>query len=81
MGALTELEEHGADVAAREQVDVIAAAGSVPAGFPSLPTRVNAGRVSAWLRPPGAGADGARPFPRRRRARAWRAAVRPGQRP
>jgi hypothetical protein len=38
MGALTALEEHGADVSARQQVDVIAAAGSVPAGFPSLPT-------------------------------------------
>ena len=43
MGALTELEEHGADICAREQVEVIAAAGSVPAGFPALPTRVNAG--------------------------------------
>ena len=41
MGALTELEQHGADVSAREQVDVIAAAGSVPAGFPSLPTQVS----------------------------------------
>jgi hypothetical protein len=43
MGALTELQEHGADVAARQQVDVIAAAGSVPSGFPSLPTQVNLG--------------------------------------
>ena len=43
MGALTALEEHGADVADREQVDVITAAGLAPAGFPSLPTRVNAG--------------------------------------
>ena len=43
MGALTELQEHGADVAARQQVDVIAAAGSVPAGFPSLPTQVSLG--------------------------------------
>ena len=42
MGALTALEEHGADVADREQVDVITAAGLAPAGFPSLPTRVNA---------------------------------------
>lgn len=42
MGALTALEEHGADVADREQVDVIMAAGSASAGFPSLPTRVNA---------------------------------------
>ena len=43
MGALTELEQHGADVSARQQVDVIAAAGSGPAGFPSLPTRVSLG--------------------------------------
>jgi len=42
MGALTALEEHGADVADREQVDVITAVGLAPAGFPSLPTRVNA---------------------------------------
>ena len=42
MGALTALEEHGADVADREQADVITAAGLAPAGFPSLPTRVNA---------------------------------------
>ena len=41
MGALTALEEHGADVAGREQVDVITATGA-RAGFPSLPTRVNA---------------------------------------
>ncbi len=41
MGALTELEQHGADVSARQEVDVIAAAGSVPAGFPALPTQVN----------------------------------------
>jgi hypothetical protein len=43
MGALTELQEHGADVAARQQVDVLAAAGSVPTGFPSLPTQVSLG--------------------------------------
>ena len=43
MGALTELEQHGADVSARQQVDVIAAAGSVPSGFPSLPTQVSLG--------------------------------------
>ena len=43
MGALTELEQHGADVSARQRVDVIAAAGSVPAGFPSLPTQVSLG--------------------------------------
>ena len=41
MGALTELEQHGADVSARQQVDVVAAAGSVPSGFPSLPTQVS----------------------------------------
>jgi hypothetical protein len=43
MGALTELEQHGADVSARQQVDVVAAARSVPSGFPSLPTRVSLG--------------------------------------
>jgi hypothetical protein len=42
MGALTALEEHGADMSDREQVDVIPAAGSAPAGFPSLSARVNA---------------------------------------
>jgi hypothetical protein len=42
MGARTALEEHGADVSDRGQVQVITAAGSAPAGFPSLPTRVNA---------------------------------------
>ena len=42
MGALTALEEHGADVSDREQVDVNTAAGLAPVGFPSLPTRVNA---------------------------------------
>ena len=42
MGALTALEEHGADISAREQVEVITAAGLAVAGFPSLPTRVNA---------------------------------------
>jgi hypothetical protein len=42
MGALTALEEHGADVSDREQVEVIPAAGLAAAGFPSLPTRVNA---------------------------------------
>ena len=43
MGALTELEQHGADVAARQQVDVIAAAGAAPSGFPSLPAQVSLG--------------------------------------
>jgi hypothetical protein len=37
MGALTELEQHGADVGDHEQVDVLAAARSVPTAFPSLP--------------------------------------------
>ncbi len=43
MGALTELEQHGADVAARQQVDVIVAAGAAAAGFPSLPAQVSPG--------------------------------------
>ncbi len=42
MGALKELREHGADVGARDQVDVEAAARSAPAGFPSLPAWVKA---------------------------------------
>jgi hypothetical protein len=42
-GALMELEQHGADVSARDEVEVVRAAGAVPAGFPSLPARVNAG--------------------------------------
>jgi hypothetical protein len=42
IGALRALEEHGADVSGREQVNVTAVAGAAPAGFPSLPTRVNA---------------------------------------
>ena len=38
MGALKELQEHGADVGARDQVDVeTAAEPGAPAGFPSLP--------------------------------------------
>lgn len=41
MGALTALEQHGADVSARQQVEVIPAAGSAPAGFPDLPVREN----------------------------------------
>ena len=43
MGALTELQEHGAAGDVRQQVDVLAAAGSVPSGFPSLPTQVSLG--------------------------------------
>jgi hypothetical protein len=42
MGALTALEQHGADISAGELIEVITAAGAVPTGFPSLPTRVNA---------------------------------------
>ena len=42
IGALTELEAHHADVGAREQVDVEAAAGATAAGFPSLPTGATA---------------------------------------
>ena len=41
-GVLRELQDHGADTGSREQVDVIAAAGSVPAAFPALPVRVSA---------------------------------------
>ena len=37
MGALKELQEHGADVGARHQVDVETAAEQAPAGFPGLP--------------------------------------------
>ena len=43
MGALKELQEHGADVGARDQVDVEAAAEPAPAGFPGLPAWVRAG--------------------------------------
>ncbi len=43
MSALTELEQHGADVVARQQVDVIAAAGAAASGFPSLPAQVSPG--------------------------------------
>jgi hypothetical protein len=37
LGVLKELREHGADVRARDQVEVEAAAESASAGFPSLP--------------------------------------------
>ena len=43
VGVLQELQEHGADVRAREQVDVEAAAESAAAGFPGLPAWVTAG--------------------------------------
>ena len=41
LGALRELEDHGADVGPREEVDLVAAAGSVPTPFPGLPAQVN----------------------------------------
>ena len=40
-GALRELQDHCADVGLRDEVDVLAAAGSVPTAFPSLPVRVS----------------------------------------
>jgi hypothetical protein len=43
MGVLKELQEHGADVGACDQVDVEAAAEPARAGFPSLPAWVKAG--------------------------------------
>jgi len=43
VGVLRELQEHGADVRAREQVEVEAAAESPAAGFPGLPAWVTAG--------------------------------------
>ena len=43
LGVLKELSEHGADVRARDQVEVEAAAESAAAGFPSLPVWVTAG--------------------------------------
>ncbi len=42
-GVLRELQEHGADVRARDQVEVEAAAESPAAGFPGLPAWVTAG--------------------------------------
>ena len=39
-GALRELQDHGADIGTREEVGVLAAAGSVPTAFPSLPVQV-----------------------------------------
>jgi hypothetical protein len=42
-GVLRELQEHGADVRVREQVEVEAAAESPAAGFPGLPAWVTAG--------------------------------------
>ena len=44
LGALRELQDHGADTGSPGQVDLAAAAaGPVPAEFPALPTRVNLG--------------------------------------
>ncbi len=40
LGVLKELQEHGADVGARDQVEVETAAESASAGFPSLPVWV-----------------------------------------
>jgi hypothetical protein len=42
MGALKELQEHGADVGVRHQVDLQTAAGKATAGFPGLPVTVRA---------------------------------------
>jgi hypothetical protein len=41
LGALRELQDHGADVCTRDEVDLIAAAGSVPTPFPALPAQVD----------------------------------------
>ena len=41
LGALRELQDHGADVGSRDEVDLVAAAGSVPKPFPGLPVQVN----------------------------------------
>ena len=43
LGALRELQDHGADVGSRDELDLIAAAGSVPTPFPALPAQVNLG--------------------------------------
>jgi hypothetical protein len=40
-GALREMQDHGADVGLRDEGDVLAAAGSAPTAFPSLPVRVS----------------------------------------
>ena len=42
MGALKELQEHGADVGVRHQVDLQTAAEKATAGFPGLPVTVRA---------------------------------------
>jgi hypothetical protein len=42
LDAMRELQEHGADLGARGQVEVEAAARAVTYGFPGLPARVNA---------------------------------------
>ena len=41
LGALRELQDHGADVGARDEVDLVPAVGSVPTPFPGLPAQVN----------------------------------------
>ena len=43
IGALKELQQHGADVGGRDQVDVETAAKPAPAGFPRLPGWVKPG--------------------------------------
>ena len=70
VGVLRELQEHGADVRARDQVEVEAAAESAAAGFPGLPTWVTAGGDRRWLLPQGACAGRAHAPRRRGRARA-----------
>ena len=63
VGVLRELQEHGADVRARDQVEVEAAAESPAAGFPGLPAWVTAGGDPRWLLPQGAvRRAGARPL-------------------
>jgi hypothetical protein len=42
MGALKELQEHGADIGVRHQVDLQTAAENATAGFPGLPVTVRA---------------------------------------
>lgn len=41
LGALRELQDHGADVGPRDEVVLVAAAGWVPTPFPALPAQVN----------------------------------------
>jgi len=41
LGAMRELQDHGADVGPRDEGDLVVAAGSVTAPFPGLPAQVN----------------------------------------